>query len=79
MYFNIHTFSIIIHAFSGIIAFIVGTVLLFQTDVHRKLQLGKILLFFLTLLEIFLIIATTSHWQSLQTITQVTFGGLAGL
>ncbi len=73
----LHTISIFVHAISAIAAFIVGTLMLFQNNVHRKQQLGRALLLFLILLEVFLLLAIISHWQSLQVITQVTFAGLA--
>jgi len=73
----LHTISIFVHAISAIAAFIVGTLMLFQHNVHRKQQLGRALLLFLILLEVFLLLAIISHWQSLQVITQVTFAGLA--
>ncbi len=73
----LHTISILVHAISAIAAFIVGTLMLFQNNVHRKQQLGRALLLFLILLEVFLLLAIISHWQSLQVITQVTFAGLA--
>ena len=72
-----HTIAIFVHTISAIAAFIVGTMMLFQNNVHQKQQLGRALLLFLILLEIFLLLAIISHWQSLQVITQVTFVGLA--
>jgi len=74
---DLHTLSIVIHALSATGAFIVGIVLLFQSNTLRQLQLGVAFLVLLILMEVFLIIAILSHMTSLPGITQIIFGGLA--
>src|SRR5438876_6096990 len=74
---NLHTLAIIVHALSATGAFIIGIVLLFQRNTLRQLQLGRALLVFLILMEVFLVIAILSHVTSLPGITQIIFGGLA--
>ena len=74
---DFHTLSIVVHALSGIGAFIIGVVLLFQSNTLRQLQLGVAFLVLLVLLEVFLVIAILSHVTSLPGITQIIFGGLA--
>src|SRR5436305_622800 len=72
-----HTFAIVVHATSAIAAFIIGIVLIFQSNTLRQLQLARAVLVLLILLEVFLVIAILSHVTSLPTITQIIFGGLA--
>jgi hypothetical protein len=74
---DLHTLSIVVHALSGIGAFIIGVVLLFQSNTLRQLQLGVAFLVLLVLLEVFLVIAILSHVTSLPGMTQIIFGGLA--
>ena len=74
---DIHTLSIVVHALSGIGAFIIGVVLLFQSNTLRQLQLGVAFLVLLILLEVFLVIAILSHVTSLPGMTQIIFGGLS--
>ncbi|HJZ47717.1 MAG TPA: hypothetical protein VKE41_11150 [Roseiflexaceae bacterium] len=74
---DIHTLAIVIHALSATGAFVVGVVLLLQTNALRQLQLGTAFVVLLVLLELFLVIAIVSHVTSLPTLTQIIFGGLA--
>jgi hypothetical protein len=74
---DLHSLAIVVHAVSATGAFIVGIVLLFQSNTHRQLQLGVAFLVLLILMEVFLVIAILSHVTSLPTITQSIFGGLA--
>jgi hypothetical protein len=74
---DLHTLSIVVHALSGIGAFIIGVVLLFQSNTLRQLQLGVAFLVLLVLLEVLLVIAILSHVTSLPGMTQIIFGGLA--
>jgi membrane-bound ClpP family serine protease len=76
---DFHMLSIVVHALSGIGAFIIGVVLLFQSETRRQLQLARAFVVLLVLLEVFLVIAILSHVTSLPTITQLIFGGLAVL
>jgi Ca2+/Na+ antiporter len=71
-----HTFAIVVHATSAIAAFIIGVVLLFQSNTLRQLQLGRAFLVLLILMAVFLVIAILSHVTSLPTIKQLIFGGL---
>ncbi len=71
-----HTFAIVVHATSAIVAFIIGVVLLFQRNTLRQLQLGRAFLVLLILMGVFLVIAILSHVTSLPTIKQLIFGGL---
>ena len=71
-----HIFAIVVHATSAIAAFILGIVLLFQSNTLRQLQLARAFLVLLILMVIFLVIAILSHVTSLPTITQLIFGGL---
>ena len=71
-----HTFAIVVHATSAIAAFIIGVILLFQSNTLRQLQLGRAIVVLLVLMEVFLVIAILSHVTSLPTITQLIFGGL---
>src|SRR5438874_9086537 len=71
-----HTFAIVVHATSAIAAFIIGIVLIFQSNTLRQLQLARAVLVLLILMEVFLVIAILSHVTSLPTITQLIFGGL---
>jgi len=74
---DLHTFSIIIHALRATGAFIIGIVLIFQSNTLRQLQLGVAFLVLLILMEMFLVIAILSQVTSLPSITQLIFGGLA--
>jgi hypothetical protein len=74
---DVHTLAIVIHALSATGAFIVGVVLLFQSNMLRQRQLGRAHVVLLILMEVFLVIAILSHVTSLATITQLVFGGLA--
>jgi len=74
---DLHTLSIVVHALSATGAFIIGVVLLFQSNTSRQLQLGVAFLVLLLLMEVFLVIAILSHVTSLPAITQLIFGGLA--
>src|SRR5438552_15832985 len=74
---DLHTLAIVVHALSATGAFIIGIVLIFQSNTLRQLQLGVAFLVLLILLEVFLVIAIISHVSSLPTITQIIFGGLA--
>jgi hypothetical protein len=73
---DLHTLAIVLHASSATGAFIVGSVLLFQSNTLRQLQLARAVLVLLILMEVFLVIAILSHVSSLPTITQIIFGGL---
>jgi len=72
----LHTIAIVLHALSATGAFLVGIVLLFQSDTHRQLQLARAVLVLLILMAVFLVIAILSHVTSLLTIKQLIFGGL---
>jgi hypothetical protein len=74
---NLHTLAIVAHALSATGAFVVGVVLLFQSNTRRQLQLAGAHVVLLMLMEVFLVIAILSHVTSLATITQIVFGGLA--
>src|SRR5438552_3316543 len=74
---DLHTLAIVVHALSATGAFIIGIVLIFQSNTLRQLQLGVAFLVLLILLEVFLVIAIISHVSSLPTVTQIIFGGLA--
>ena len=74
---DLHTLAIVVHALSATGAFIIGIVLIFQSNTLRQLQLGVAFLVLLLLLEVFLVIAILSHVTSLPGITQIIFGGLA--
>lgn len=71
-----HTFAIVVHATSAIAAFIIGVVLLFQSNTLRQLQLGRAFFVLLMLMAVFLVIAILSHVTSLPTSKQLIFGGL---
>src|SRR5260370_7763419 len=71
-----HTFAIVVHVTSAVAAFIIGIVVLFQSTTLRQLQLGRVFLVLLILMEVFLVIAILSHVTSLPTIAQIIFGGL---
>lgn len=70
-----HTIAIVVHATSAIAAFILGIVLIFQSNTLRQLQLGRVFVGLLILMGIFLVIAILSHVTSLSTIKQIIFGG----
>ena len=72
-----HTFAIVVHATSAIAAFIIGIVFIFQSNTLRQLQLARAVVVLLMLMEVFLVIAIISHFNSLPTIKQLIFGGLA--
>ncbi|MFL5655514.1 MAG: hypothetical protein ACJ8CB_15220 [Ktedonobacteraceae bacterium] len=74
---DFHTLSIVVHALSAAGAFVVGIVLLFQSNALRQLQLGVAFVVLLILMEVFLVIAILSHVTSLPGMTQIIFGGLA--
>jgi hypothetical protein len=74
---NLHTLAIIVHGVSATGAFIVGLVLIFQSNTRRQVQFGVGFLVLLILMEVFLVIAILSHVTSLSTITQIIFGALA--
>ncbi len=74
---DFHTLSIVVHALSGIGAFVVGIVLIFQRDTLRQRQFGVVFVVLLVLLEVFLVIAILSHVTSLPGMMQIIFGGLA--
>ena len=76
---DLHALAIVVHALSATGAFIVGIVLLFQSDTLRQLQLARAVFVLLVLMEVFLVIAIISHFNSLPTITQIIFLGLAVL
>jgi hypothetical protein len=67
----------VLHALSATGAFIVGIALLFQSNTLRQLQLARAVVVLLILMEVFLIIAIISHFNSLPTLKQLIFGGLA--
>ena len=73
---DLHTIAIVLHALSATGAFLVGIVLLFQSNTLRQLQLARAVLVLLILMEVFLVIAILSHVTSLPTIKQLIFGGL---
>jgi hypothetical protein len=72
----LHTSAIVLHALSATGAFLVGIVLLFESNTHRQLQLAKAVLVLLILMAVFLVIAILSHFSSLPTIKLLIFGGL---
>lgn len=74
---DLHTLAIAAHALSATGACIVGIVLLFQSNTLRQLQLARAVLVLLMLMEVFLVIAIISHFNSLPAIKQLIFGGLA--
>jgi hypothetical protein len=74
---DFHLLSIVFHALSAIGAFIIGVVLLFQSNTRRQLQLAIAFVVLLVLLEVFLVIAILSHVTSLSSMTQLIYGGLA--
>src|SRR5437588_8799526 len=74
---DLHTLAIVAHALSATAAFIVGSVLLFQSKTLRQLQLARAVVVLLVLMEVFLVIAILSHVKNLPTIKQLIFGGLA--
>ena len=76
---DLHILSVVIHALSATGAFIVGIVLLFQSNTLRQLQLARAVVVLLMLMEVFLVIAIISHVNRLPTITQIIFLGLAVL
>ena len=71
-----HTFAIVVHATSAIAAFIIGIVLIFQSNALRQLQLARAMVVLLVLMGFFLVIAILSHVTSLSTLKQIIFGGL---
>jgi hypothetical protein len=73
----LHTVAIVLHALSATGAFIIGIVLLFQSNTLRQLQLARAVVVLLVLMEVFLVIAIISHFTSLPTLQQLIFGGLA--
>ena len=73
---DLHTIAIVLHALSATGAFLVGIVLLFQSNTLRQLQLARAVLVLLMLMAVFLVIAILSHVTSLPTIKQLIFGGL---
>lgn len=74
---DLHTIAIVLHALSATGAFLVGIVLLFQSNTLRQLQLARAVVVLLMLMEVFLVIAILSHVNSLPTMKQLIFGGLA--
>ena len=72
----LHTIAIVLHTLSATGAFLVGIVLLFQSNTLRQLQLARAVLVLLMLMAVFLVIAILSHVTSLPTIKQFIFGGL---
>lgn len=74
---DLHTLAIVAHALSATGAFIVGIVLLFQSKTLQQLQLARAVVVLLVLMEVFLVIAIISHFNSLPTMKQLIFGGLA--
>lgn len=76
---DLHTLAIVGHALSATGAFIFGIVLLFQSKTLRQLQLARAVVVLLVLMEVFLVIAITSHFTSLPTSKQLIFAGLAML
>lgn len=74
---DLHTLAIVLHALSATGAFIIGIVLLFQSNTLRQLQLARAVVVLLILMEVFLVIAIISHFNNLPTIKQLVFGGLA--
>jgi len=71
-----HEYAIVLHATCAIAAFIVGMILIFQSDMRRQLQLARALVALLMLMGVFLVIAILSHLTSLPTIKRLIFGGL---
>ena len=63
-----HTFAIVVHATSAIAAFIIGIVLIFQSNALRQLQLARAMVVLLVLMGVFLVIAILSHVTSLSTL-----------
>src|SRR5215471_19002289 len=76
---DLHTLSIVRHALSATGAFLVGIVLLFQSNTLRQRQLARAVVALLMLMEVFLVIAIISHLNSLPAITQIIFLALAVL
>lgn len=74
-----HTIAIVLHATSAIAAFVVGLLLIFQSNLPRQLQLARLLVALLGLMGVFLVIAILSHLTSLPTIKQIIFWGLVVL
>jgi len=73
---DLHTTAIVLHALSATGAFLVGIILLFQSNTHRQLQLARALVVLLMLMAAFLVIAILSHVKILPTSKQIIFGGL---
>src|SRR5215469_11007637 len=73
---DLHTSAIVLHALSATGAFLVGIVLLFQSNTLRQLQLARAVVVLLILMAVFLVIAILSHLTSLPTSKQLIFGGL---
>ena len=73
---DLHTIAIVLHAVSATGVFIIGIVLIFQSNTLRQLQLARAVFVLLILMVVFLVIAILSHLSSLPTITQIIFGGL---
>ena len=73
---DLHTSAIVLHALSATGAFLVGIVLIFQSNTLRQLQYARALVVLLILMAVFLVIAILSHVTSLPTSKQIIFGGL---
>jgi hypothetical protein len=71
-----YTIAIVLHATCAVAAFVLGFVLIFQSNLLRQLQLARALVVLLILMGVFLVIAILSHLTSLPTIKQLIFGGL---
>ncbi|MGH7203063.1 MAG: hypothetical protein ACREHC_01305 [Candidatus Levyibacteriota bacterium] len=69
--------AIVLHASSGVIAFVLGIVFLFQHNLEKERKLMKIILVCLVLLEVFLAGAIILHFDKLSVITRLTYGSLA--
>jgi hypothetical protein len=73
---DLHTLAIVLHAASATGAFLVGIVLLFQSQMLRQLRLARAVVVLLMLMAVFLIIAILSHVTRLPISQQLIFGGL---
>jgi hypothetical protein len=73
---DLHILAIVLHAACATGAFLVGIVLLFQSQMLRQLQLARAVVVLLILMAMFLIIAMLSHVTRLPTSKQLIFGGL---
>lgn len=74
---DLHTLAIVLHAASATGVFVIGIVLVFQNRVLLQLRLARAAFILLLLMEVFLVVAILSHVNSLPTLTQGVFGGLA--